>query len=288
VAGPDTGAVIAAARGLIRAAQWELADRLLAAAAPADAAGRAAIALHRARIAVELRQWRGEGDPAPALATAEAAASGQGEDAILDLELLRLFSDYWAELMPADRPPQFGPDPAGRDPAGRDPAVLAGLRDRASRLAARTSSAATGTDPAAPARRRAARAAFYAGLVADNLCGETERAEVLFAESLAWCRPHADDDYAAEALRHLGGSAQAAGDLSLARQRWQQSAELAQRAGWLPLALAQHALLAELSAQEGDGAGAAALAREVHRWAAAQGLRRLAAQAAATASAGTP
>jgi hypothetical protein len=280
VAGPDTGAAIAAAGGLILAAQWELADRLLASAGPADAAGQAAVALHRARIAVELRQWRGEGDPAPALAKAEAAASGQGGDAVLDLGLLRLFSDYWSELMPGDRPPQFGP-------AGRDPAAVAGLRDRADRLAARTGSEATGTDPGAQARRRAARAAFYAGLVADNLCGEAERAEALFAKSLTWCRPRADDDYAAEALRHLGGSAQAAGDLPLARQRWQQSAELAQRAGWLPMTLAQHALLAELSAQEGDGAGAAALAREVHRWAVALGLRRLAAQAAATASAGT-
>ena len=40
-----------------------------------------------------------------------------------------------------------------------------------------------------------------------------------------------DDDYAAEALRDLGGCAQEAGDLPLARRRWERSAELAQRAG---------------------------------------------------------
>jgi hypothetical protein len=279
VAEPDSGTVLAAARGLMQAAQWELAERLLAATEPGDAAGRAALALARAQGAVELRQWRGKGDPALALDAAEAAAKEDGEDAVLDAELLRLFSDYWAELMPGDPTPHSGP-------AGRDPAILAGLSDRAGRLAARTSSQATGTDPAAPARRRAARAAFYAGLVADNLCGEAERAEALFSESLTWCRPRADDDYAAEALRHLGGSAQAAGDLPLARQRWEQSAELAQRAGWLPLALAQQAVLAELMAEEGDGAAAVAFAREVHRWANALGLGRHAAQAAATASAG--
>jgi hypothetical protein len=280
VAGPDSGAVFAAARGLMLAAQWELAERLLAATEPHDCAGRAALALARAQAAVELRQWRAQGNPAPALDAAEAAAQEHGEDAVLDAGLLRLFSDYWAELIPGDRTPHFGP-------AGRDPAVLAELRDRAARLATRTRSQATGTDPAAPARRQAARAAFYAGLVADNLCGEAERAEALFTESLTWCRPRADDDYAAEALRHLGGSARTAGDLPLARQRWQRSAELAQRAGWLPLVLAQHAWLADLTAEEGDGAAAAALAREVHRWAAALGLRRLADQAAATASAGT-
>jgi tetratricopeptide (TPR) repeat protein len=166
--------------------------------------------------------------------------------------------------VPADgAAPRFGPD-------AHDAAVLDELRDRAGRLTA-----------AAPDRRRAARAAFYAGVIADNLRGEPDRAEELFTQALAACRPAADDDFASEALRHLGGCAQAAGDLPLARQRWERSAELAQRAGWLPLALAQQALLAELTAEEGDKPGAAVLAREVRRWAAALGLQRLASQAAA-------
>ena len=262
----DGGPLLEAARALILAGRWELADRLLASAekSAADAtAYRAALAVARAQVAVELRQWRGTGDPAAAMdAAADHVAAGGGP--AFDLELLRLLADYWAELEPGDgTTPHFGP-------GGRDPAVLQGLRERAGRLAA-----------TAPDGRRAARAAFYAGLVADNLCGEPDQAEELFTQALHACRPDADDDFAAEALRHLGGSAEAAGDMRLARTRWQRSAALAQRAGWLPLALAQQALLAELAAADGDTAGASLLAGEVRRWAAALGLRRLVSQATA-------
>jgi hypothetical protein len=261
------GLVPAAARALILAGQWELADRLLASVETGDRGERAALALMRAQVAVELWQWRGQGDPAAAVDTAAALiAAAADQESAFDLDLLRLFRDYWAELRPGDAAPHFGP-------AGRDPGVLDELRARAERLA-----------DAAPGGRHAARAAFYAGLIADNLCGEPGRAEALFTQALTACRPGPDDDFASEALRHLGGCAQAAGDLPLARQRWERSAELAQRAGWLPLALAQQALLAELAAGQGDRAGAGLLAREVGRWAAALGLRRLEAQARAVGS----
>jgi tetratricopeptide (TPR) repeat protein len=265
VAKAGGGPLLAAARALILAGQWELADRLLASIQASDQAERAAVALARAQIAVELRQWRGTGDPAPAIGTAAAViASSADTGAAFDLSLLRVFRDYWAELVPADgTPPHLGPE-------GRDPATLDELRDQAEHLTA-----------AAPDSRRAARAAFYAGLIADNLRGEPGRAEELFIQALAACRPGPDDDVASEALRHLGGTAQATGDLPLARQRWERSAVLAQRAGWLPLALAQQALLAELAAEEGDRAGARTLAREVRRWATALGLSRLEHQAAA-------
>jgi hypothetical protein len=258
-------AVLAAARSLILAGRWETAGQLLAATATSEPAEQALLALARAQAAVELRQWRGTGDPAPALAEAAAQIAAAGPPgAALDLDLLRLFADYWGQLLPAGgHTPGFGP-------AGRDPAVLAGLTRRAEALLA-----------AAPDPRREARAAFFAGLVADNLCGEHAKAAALFSRALAACRPGADDDIASEALRHLGGGAQDAGDLPLARQQWERSAELAQRAGWLLLALAQQALLAELASQQGDAAGATALAAEVRRWAAALGLPRLEAQVAA-------
>jgi tetratricopeptide (TPR) repeat protein len=260
--------VLAAAHELILSGRWELADQLLAAAQTGNQAEQAALALARARVAVELRQWRGTGDPAgPVAAAADRIAALPDAAVAFDLELLRLFGDYWAELSSGDGMPRLGPD-------GRDAGVLAELRDRSRRLAA------TAPDP-----RRAARAAFYAGLVADNLCGEPDRARELFTAALAYCRPEADDDFAAEALRHLGGCALAAGDLALARQRWERSAELAQRAGWLPLALAQQALLAELAVREGDRAAAMMLGGEVRRWAAALGLGRLATQAAAVGQA---
>jgi tetratricopeptide (TPR) repeat protein len=259
--------VLGAAHELILSGRWERADELLAAARTSDPAEQAELALGRARVAVELRQWRGSGDPAGAVAVAAGRiAALAGAEAAFDLELLRIFDDYWAELLTPDGSPRFGPD-------GREAGVLAELRDRSERLAV------TAPDP-----RRAARAAFYAGLVADNLCGAAERALELFNQALEHCRPGADDDFAAEALRHLGGCALEAGDLALARQHWERSAELAQRAGWLPMALAQQAWLAELTMREGDGAGALALGREVRRWAAALGLARLAAQAAAVGS----
>jgi hypothetical protein len=223
----------------------------------------AAGASGRAVPAGGVREGPAEAGHGPAVPGNRAAVTGS--EAAFDLDLLRLFADYWTELEPGDgTAPHFGP---------ADPAVLEDLRERAGRLAA-----------TAPDGRRAARAAFYAGLVADNLRGEPDRAEALFTEALSACRPGADDDFAAEALRHLGGSAEAAGDAGLARKRWERSAELAQRAGWLPLAPAQQALLAELAAADGDSAGASLLAGEVRRWAAAVGLRRLEAQASAVGS----
>lgn len=259
-------AILSAASALMRSARWAEAAQLLAAAE--GPAGEAEVALARAQLAVEVRQWQGAGDPAAALDTAAARTGDRADPGLaFDLALLRLFSDYWAELVPGDgRPPFFGPE-------GRDPAVLDELDRRAGHLAATASDA-----------RRRARAAFYAGIIADNLRAEPERAEDLFTQALAACRPGADDDYAAEALRHLGGCAQAAGDLTLARERWERSAALAGQAGWLPLVLAQQALLANLSAAQGDLAGARTLAAEVRRWAAALHLTRLATQAEAILS----
>jgi tetratricopeptide (TPR) repeat protein len=260
------GAILGAVYALMRAARWTEAAQLLAAAN--DQAGEAEVALARAQLVAEVFQWQGTGDPAAALKVATVRVGDRGDPGLAyDLELLRLFSDYWAELIPGDgRPPSFGP-------AGRDPAVLDDLDRRAGQLT-----------QTAPDARRMARATFYAGLVADNLRGEPRRAEELFTRALAACRPAADDDYAAEALRHLGGCAQAAGDLKLAREQWERSAALAEQAGWLPLALAQQALLADLSADEGDLAAARTLAAEVRRWSTALGLARLAAQAEATLS----
>jgi hypothetical protein len=260
----EGGLLVAAAYALMRAARWAEAGQLLAAADRPELA--AEVALARAQLAVEVHQWQGTGDPAAALDLAAARAGDRRDPGLAyDLELLRLFGDYWAELIPGDgRPPSFGPQ-------GRDPAVLDELDRRARHL----------TTTANGARRRA-RATFYAGIIADNLRAEPERAEDLFTRALAACRPGADDDYAAEALRHLGGCAQAAGDLTLTRDRWERSAALAEQAGWLPLALAQQALLADLWADEGDLAAARTLAAEVRRWASALGLARLAAQAGAT------
>lgn len=245
------------------AGRWELARELLdetVACGPAEAGH---LALARAQLAVERRQWHGEGSPSPALNEAAQVISESRDERIAqDLELFRLFSDYWAALQPAGpgQPPRFGPD-------SHDPADLDRLRDRAEWLAG-----------AAPDQGRAARAWFYAGLIADNLCGEGERAVELFQLALDSCGP-GNDLIAAEALRHLGYRSFQAGDRKLARERWERATELAERGGSLTLTLAQQLLLAELDQAEHDDAGAWVRAAEVRRWALAIGVTRLARQA---------
>lgn len=118
----DGGLLLEAAQALVRAAEWELADRLLASAGNLDRAERAGRAVTRAQIAVEVRQWRGTGDPAPAIDAAAALPDLPADSgAAFDLDLLRLFRDYWTELVPEGAAPHLGP--AGRDPrwAGRTP-----------------------------------------------------------------------------------------------------------------------------------------------------------------------
>lgn len=256
-------AVVTAVSALMLAGRWELAAEVLAATRTADPREFGALAMARAQVAVERRQWQGAEDPGPALDAAAQAVDRSGDQtAVFDLELLRLFADYWAEVQPAGNGlPRFGPE-------SHDPAILEQLRERAERLLA-----------AAPDQGRAARAAFYGGLIADNLRGEHERGGALFRQALNDCGPD-DDLVAAEALRHLGHHTSEAGDGKLGRHQWERSAELAERAGWLPLALAQQMLLAELDRAEGDEAGARALAGEIRRWAGALGLGRLQSQAA--------
>jgi tetratricopeptide (TPR) repeat protein len=255
--------VAAAAGALMLAGRWELAGELLDGAVTEDPAEAGHLALARAQLATERNQWHGEGSPGPVLDEAARVIGAANDERIAqDLELFRLFNDYWAALQPAapGQPPRFGPD-------AHDPAALDQLRDRAQWLAG-----------AAPDQGRAARAWFYAGLIADNLRGEAEQAAELFQRALDSCGPH-DDLIAAEALRHLGYLSFQAGDRKLARERWERSTERAERGGSLTLTLAQQLLLAELDQAEQDEAGARLRAAEVRRWALAIGVARLARQA---------
>jgi hypothetical protein len=88
-----------------------------------------------------------------------------------------------------------------------------------------------------------------------------------------------DDLLAREALRHLGDYDHDRGDDRLALERWRRATALGARAGAVPGTLSQQMLLAVLARDAGDEAGAAALAAEIARWAAALGAERLAAQA---------
>ena len=155
--------------------------------------------------------------------------------------------------------PRFGP-------SGREGSVTADLAARADRLRA-----------AAPDRGRGAAATFYAGLIADNLRGDGAAARSAFAAALEAAE---DDLTASEALRHLGYHASESGDAEQARQMWERSAELRQRAGAVPYVLSQLLLLAGLARDGGNPDEARAVAGQVRRWARALGVGILEAGAA--------
>jgi tetratricopeptide (TPR) repeat protein len=227
------GLIAGAARALMLAGRWDQADELLGGAEPADDAERAVLAVAGADVAVDRDFWLRTDRGAAALLRASAAVAGG--PAGFDLEFLRLKHDYGVALFgPGDGEPRRGPD-------GRDPAVLSDLSRRAASLRDR-----------APDPVRRAWAAFYAGLIADVLRGDDDAGRACYEQALE----AGDELIDSYALRHLGFLAHAAGDADLARRHWERSKELRQRAGCVPLVLAQQLALAELALSAG-AAGAA-------------------------------
>jgi tetratricopeptide (TPR) repeat protein len=245
--------IIAAATALSWAARWDIARRLLAAVQGIglDDAPARRLALAAATTAVH-HDFRTTGERwAPtAIAAAEAIADPGRR---WNLDLLELQHDYGSELIRPDGQPAFGPD-------GHDPARLAVLAHRAEELMR-----------SAPDVAGAGWAAFYRGLIADNLIGDRDGAPAWFTQALEAARSQ-DDYLAGEALRHLGDHDEEAGDLERARARWERSAELWARIGNMTGVLAQQLLLAQLAVAEGAVPAGMAIASEVARWAGALGL----------------
>jgi hypothetical protein len=278
--------VVEAARALRLAGRWSVAEQLLAAVGGAAPGERAALAVAAADVAVDGDFWRATTTAGPALERAaqelaawelaaweldarELAGAAAGAPAArlrCDLELLRLRQDYYAELLGPDGP-RFGP-------GGRDPAVIDELAARARRLRA-----------SAPDRSGAGEAAFCAGLVEDNLRGDSAAARPLFAEGVAAGEESGDDLLASESLRHLGYLNHQAGEPELARQQWQRATVLRQRAGCVPLTLAQQLLIAQMAAADG-AAAVRPQVEEIRRWAQELGLPVLIAQADALLASG--
>jgi hypothetical protein len=247
--------IVAAATALTWAARWDLARRLLETAQAADAGGAAArrLALAAAEISVH-HDFRTAGPRwAPdAIAAAETLAGPQ--DRWL-LDFLEVEHDYGRELIGEDgNNHRFGPD-------GHDPARLAALARRAEALV-----------HAAPDLAGAGWAAFYRGLISDNLIGDRDQAPRWLGRALEAAEQTGDDYLAGEALRHLGDHDEEAGDLEQARLRWERSAEVWARAGNMAGVLAQQLLLAQLAISEGRPAAGLAIAAEIRRWAGAVGL----------------
>lgn len=248
--------IIAAATALTWAARWDLARRLLQVSQPAGAGNGAAtarrLALAAAQAAVH-HDFRTTGPRwAPdAVAAAEAVADPRDR---WRLDFLEVEHDYGRELIGADGSPRFGPD-------GHDPARLAALAHRAETLA-----------DSAPDAASAGWAAFYRGLISDNLIGDRDHALPWLTRALDAAERTGDDYLAGEALRHLGDHDEEAGDLEGARLRWERSAEVWARTGNVAGVLAQQLLLAQLAIGAGRTAAGAAIAQEVRRWAGAIGL----------------
>ena len=244
--------IIAAATALTWAAGYDVARRLLDSAfsaADGDAAARQ-LALAAAATAVH-HDFRTVGPRwAPgAIGDAETVTDAQDR---WQLDFLELQHDYGRELI--------GPDGA-RAAEGRDPARAAVLARRAEALAASASDAADG-----------GWAAFYRGLIDDNLTGDRDGAPRWLAQALDAAEQAGDDYLAGEALRHLGDHDEEAGELAQARARWERSTELWARIGNVTGVLAQQILLAQLAIREGRPVAGTAIAQEVSRWAGAIGL----------------
>jgi tetratricopeptide (TPR) repeat protein len=250
--------IVTAATALTWAGRWDIARRLLEGARPAEADGAAdGAAAQRLAIAVATtavhHDFRTSGPRwAPdALCAAEAAGGPRDQ---WQLGFLGLEHDYGRELIGEDGSPRFGPD-------GHDPAYLAALAERAEALVR-----------SAPDVASAGGAAFYRGLISDNLIGDRRHARRWFTQALDTAEQTGDDYLAGEALRHLGDHDQEAGDLEQARVRWERSAELWARIGNTTGVLAQQLLLADLEISEGRPAAGLAIAEEVRRWSGAIGL----------------
>ena len=260
----------AAARDLMLAGRWDQATALLSCGSGANDAERAVLAVAEAEVAVDQDFWCRTDRGSSILARASEVVASAPQDPVLgyDLEFLRLRHDYAAELFGPDGVPRFGPD-------GREAAVTDALATRAE-----------GFHAVAPDGARGAAATFYAGLIADNLRGDGAAARTAFAAALSLAEEAGDDLVVSEALRHLGYHHGEAGDTEQARQMWERSAELRQRAGAVPYALSQQLLLAGLARDTGNPDQARAVAGQVRRWARALGIGILEAGAAELCSAG--
>jgi phytoene dehydrogenase-like protein len=233
------GSLASAARALMLAGRWAQAADLLAAATPGEGE-QPALTLAVAEVAVDQDFQTRTNCAASAISR---LSPGYEADA------LQLRHDYFTVLRPPGTDmPVFGPE-------GRDPAVLDGLASRAVRLAEE-----------APDAAHAASAMFFSGLIADNLRGDAQEGRAAFAKAADMASEAGDDLTESEALRHLGYHTSVAGDTELARQQWERSLRLRQRAGCVPYVLAQLLLLAGLAKDTGDAETARILAGQVRSW----------------------
>jgi hypothetical protein len=255
-----TAAVVAAALALMRAGQFDLGANLLGTEPGADPA----ILLARAELELERDFWLRTNGSDPALAAAAEAAERSSDPALRwEVGLLRLRQDYGRAFL--------GDGGAFVRPDAHSAELKAEFTERAATLHA-----------TAPSPGRAGWAAFWRGIVTENIAGDDSGADPHYAEALALGEQHGDDILTSYALRHLGAHA----DPETARDYHVRSRRLRQVAGFVPSALAEQLMLAELEIQAGQGETGRVLAGEVCEWATALGLDGLAGFAKQLASEG--
>ena len=192
-----------AARDLTHAGRWETAAALVA-ALPEDVQTRR---LH-AEVLIDQDFWVGTDD---AVAVLDDLAGDQSWDACS----LRARHEYTGLLR----------------------RLLAGERPDATLLGTQWEELLAD----APDTGRAAVAHLYAGLTAEVLLDQSDRA----AQHYRTVADGSDAYLAGYALRHLGGQADDRGEHEVAQDLWRQSLRLRQRAGHIPGTLAQLHLMAE-------------------------------------------
>ena len=257
-------AVLHSTTALMRSGRWADADHLLEAVVPADPAEQLALTALRAEVAVDQDFAQATNTGAAALELFEKALTDTPDETHRwDFAMLTLRKTYGVALRSSDQPVE---KVAQGNELGRRAEAL---RD------------------SAPDHARAGHAAFYAGVIADNLRTQPADAFAHYTTALELGERSSDQMVISLALRHLGDHAHTAGDLKLARAQWERSTELRQQIGHLLGALAQQALLAVLIKDEGNPAGAAVLATEINRWSRQVDLPWLTAETAALSGGGS-
>jgi tetratricopeptide (TPR) repeat protein len=257
-------AVLKSATALMRSGRWDDATQLLEAVTPADPAEHLALAATRAEVAVDqdFAQVRDSGGPF--LDLFEKALTESPDDTLRwDLDMLKLRKTYGAALFARL---QMNAEGEGGEVAEREMAEVAEGEGGTGDLGTELGEQADALRAAAPDDSRAGHAAFYAGMIAENLRELPEEAFAHLTAAFELGERSGDKMVISLALRHLGDHAHTAGDLKLARLHWERSTELRQQIGHLLGALAQQTLLAVLTRDEGNPVGAAAIATEVNRW----------------------
>ena len=269
--------VLESSTALMRAGRWSTATTLLQAVTPATPAERLAISAALAEVAVDQDFAQQTTDADHALAVLEEALA-ESSDAIIgwDLDFLRLRKDYGTALLAGGDELQPGTDDGGPDEDLAKRADAPAKRADAEVLAKRVEQ----LRDLAPDDARAGHAAFYAGVIADNLRELPADAFAAYTSALELGERSGDDLLVSLALRHLGDHAHTAGNLPLARTQWERSTELRQKVGHLLGTLAQQTLLAVLAKDEDNPTASRALATEVNRWSRQAALPWLEAQTA--------